>query len=109
MISIKIPDRGLLFAVLFALVIPHSGAEPASFDSATGQLTLPEVLVDGQTYTNTVLLLSLDGRYQILSFTPPALPEKCGTQTCSSGLMCCNASCGICAPPGGVCIQIACE
>ncbi len=32
----------------------------------------------------------------------------CGTNTCGRGQYCCNASCGICAPDGGVCIQLAC-
>lgn len=39
------------------------------------------------------------------------LPDKhdtCGTKTCGAGEYCCNASCGICAPLGGACIQIAC-
>jgi hypothetical protein len=34
--------------------------------------------------------------------------ESCGSNTCPSGQQCCNASCGICAPPGSACIQIAC-
>lgn len=33
----------------------------------------------------------------------------CGSGTCGAGTVCCNASCGICTPPGGVCIQLACE
>jgi hypothetical protein len=36
-------------------------------------------------------------------------PEACGDSYCAEGLVCCNASCGICTEPGGVCIQIACE
>lgn len=36
------------------------------------------------------------------------LGEKCGMNTCPADQTCCNASCGICAPPGGGCIQIAC-
>jgi hypothetical protein len=39
----------------------------------------------------------------------PAPGPTCGPNTCPAGQTCCNASCGICAPPGGVCIQIACE
>jgi hypothetical protein len=35
--------------------------------------------------------------------------EICGKSTCSEGTTCCNASCGMCAPPGFACIQIACE
>jgi hypothetical protein len=34
--------------------------------------------------------------------------ETCGKNVCPSGQVCCNASCGICAPPDGACIQIAC-
>lgn len=35
--------------------------------------------------------------------------EVCGTSVCSTDQTCCNASCGLCAPRGGACIQIACE
>jgi hypothetical protein len=35
--------------------------------------------------------------------------EKCGDVTCASGQVCCNASCGICTPPGYSCIQLACQ
>jgi hypothetical protein len=35
--------------------------------------------------------------------------ESCGAVSCGPGLECCNASCGICTPPGRVCIQIACD
>jgi len=28
---------------------------------------------------------------------------------CPAGQVCCNASCGICTPPGFACIQIACQ
>ncbi len=34
---------------------------------------------------------------------------QCGKNTCAQGDVCCNASCGICTPPDGACIQIACE
>ncbi|MBS4097121.1 MAG: protease inhibitor I42 family protein [Sulfuricella sp.] len=45
-------------------------AETPSFDAATGRLTLPEVLIGDQSYSNGVLLLSADGRYSVLSLTP---------------------------------------
>jgi hypothetical protein len=32
----------------------------------------------------------------------------CGTKVCAPGQYCCNASCGLCAPIGAACIQIAC-
>jgi hypothetical protein len=34
--------------------------------------------------------------------------KPCGGRTCGAKEYCCNASCGICAPVGGGCIQIAC-
>lgn len=39
----------------------------------------------------------------------PTAPIECGGTTCATGEYCCNASCGLCAPRGAVCIQIACE
>ena len=35
--------------------------------------------------------------------------EQCGVRVCPRGLVCCNASCGICVEPGEFCIQIACD
>jgi hypothetical protein len=35
--------------------------------------------------------------------------EKCGNNICKAGEYCCNASCGICAPAGGLCTMQACE
>lgn len=34
--------------------------------------------------------------------------EPCGANVCTDGLVCCNASCGICAPPDAACTTIAC-
>jgi hypothetical protein len=39
---------------------------------------------------------------------PPKV-TPCGDTVCTGGDVCCNASCGICTPPDGACIQIACE
>jgi len=33
----------------------------------------------------------------------------CGGNACGAGQYCCNPSCGICAPLGAACIQIACN
>jgi hypothetical protein len=33
----------------------------------------------------------------------------CGRATCASGQVCCNASCGICTPPDGMCAQLECS
>jgi hypothetical protein len=37
-----------------------------------------------------------------------ATGESCGPVTCGAGLVCCNASCGICTEPDGSCAAIAC-
>lgn len=33
---------------------------------------------------------------------------RCGDRQCGGGQVCCNESCGICTPPGGVCTQQLC-
>jgi hypothetical protein len=45
----------------------------------------------------------------VCACVPLAQGEACGPNTCAAGEVCCNASCGICTPPDGACIQIACE
>lgn len=35
----------------------------------------------------------------------PIRPQKCGSVLCPSGTTCCNALCGICTPPGMMCVQ----
>jgi hypothetical protein len=39
----------------------------------------------------------------------PDVGAPCGAVSCAAGQVCCNSSCGICTPPGGVCIQLACN
>ena len=39
----------------------------------------------------------------------PVEGGKCGVATCGLGEFCCNESCGVCAPIGGVCTQVVCE
>lgn len=35
-------------------------------------------------------------------------PIPCGSNLCQKGTFCCNASCGVCAPLGGACLDIFC-
>ena len=51
-----------------------------------------------------------------LSFAAPGCGHSgagggvaCGKARCAVGDVCCNASCGICTPPGGVCTQQVCS
>lgn len=39
----------------------------------------------------------------------PSKGEVCGSTLCATGDVCCNASCGICTPPDGFCIMLACS
>jgi hypothetical protein len=44
-------------------------------------------------------------------YLPPSPAEEgepCGQNSCGAGSYCCNASCGMCAPEGAACIQVAC-
>jgi len=39
----------------------------------------------------------------------PAQQVACGKATCAAGEVCCNPSCGLCAPPDGMCTQQFCD
>lgn len=52
---------------------------------------------------------SHDGQAQCIPVEPAGGGVACGRATCEPGMVCCNASCGICTPPDGVCTQQACE
>jgi hypothetical protein len=41
--------------------------------------------------------------------TPASGGVPCGNTTCAEGRVCCNASCGICTPPDGMCTQQFCN
>jgi hypothetical protein len=62
---------------------------------------------DGHSYSNECLAagagVSIDHEGECKS------GATCGAVVCGDGLECCNASCGICVPPGGSCTQQACE
>ncbi len=62
--------------------------------------------------TCTVMMLCIQGYVwddKSCSCVPdPNAGTPCGPTTCSGGDVCCNASCGICTPPGGFCTQQVC-
>ncbi len=57
----------------------------------------------------TVIALCIEGYNWDETLCECVPAEPCGAGYCPAGEVCCNASCGICTPPDGVCIQIACE
>ncbi len=65
------------FKILVTLVLLNFSnliyAATPSYDPITGHLNLPEVLINDRSYSNIVLVLGFDGRYQILSLTSPVL------------------------------------
>ncbi len=52
---------------------------------------------------------SRDGQAQCIPLESASDGVPCGGATCEPGMVCCNASCGICTPPDGACTQQACE
>ena len=63
---------------------------------------------DDNTYSNDCLAASAGVSLEDTGECQPD-GEPCGAVVCDNGLECCNASCGICVGPGGVCTQEACE
>jgi hypothetical protein len=82
--------------VLVAILSLGANAGPVSLESRQIPCTLPCPF----TY-----------QCKIVNGKPACVPQtKCGQVICPSGQTCCNASCGICAPPGVLCAHIvACK
>ncbi|HVH41471.1 MAG TPA: hypothetical protein VM925_03980 [Labilithrix sp.] len=52
---------------------------------------------------------SHDGKGVCIPMASKDAGVPCGRATCEPGMVCCNASCGICTPPDGMCTQQACD
>jgi hypothetical protein len=94
--------------------ITETGASKESIEAAQAALALKggTILVAGTHETITGPAgegKSLTASEFYLKANAAKPDEPCGDNTCGAGEYCCNASCGICAPEGGACIQIACE
>lgn len=48
------------------------------------------------------------GEEALEAVEPSPLGPECGRTSCNVGDVCCNASCGICTPPDGMCTQQVC-
>jgi hypothetical protein len=66
---------------------------------------------DGRTHSNAceAARAGVSARQDGACGPPASAGPACGARRCAAGQVCCNASCGICTPPGGACIQIFCS
>jgi len=72
------------------------------------QIHAPVCGCDGRTYSNACVAASAG--MSVRHEGECEAGEPCGAVViCETGLECCNASCGVCVPPGGVCTQEICE
>ncbi|KAK3335126.1 hypothetical protein B0T19DRAFT_405661 [Cercophora scortea] len=78
------------------------GTIASPLESRTESLNLPCLL---KLCTSGTICQVVDGKAQCV----PETGIKCGPVKCLAGTYCCNASCGICAKPGFLCTQQACE
>ena len=95
---------------IHGLDLAAAGADQAALDDGQAALTTTGVLVAGSHTTITgpagagVSLAAAEFYTKVVG----ANGEPCGQSVCEVGAFCCNASCGICAPTGGACIELAC-
>ncbi len=95
---------------IHGLNLAASGADQAALDDGNAALFTAGVLVVGS--HNTITGPAGDGvelvSAEFYTLFAAANGEPCGEGVCEAGSFCCNASCGICAPMGGGCIELAC-
>ncbi len=95
---------------LGGLDLTASGGSDDDLALASTQIVAAGLMVSG---THDVITGPAGVAPQLLAaefYLPIGTPvgEACGNTVCAVGDFCCNESCGICAPPGGSCIEIAC-
>ena len=72
------------------------------------QVVMPVCGCDGVTYTNDCHRIQAGVSFDHDGQCEQAPPVQCGANTCASGQVCCNESCGICAAPGESCSKRMC-
>lgn len=64
-------------------VAAGNASAQATFNAATGRVVIPTVNVSGTTYRDVTLQLDPDGRFTLVSLTPPA-PAATGFEPCTA-------------------------
>ncbi|MBW2458047.1 MAG: hypothetical protein JRI68_26315 [Deltaproteobacteria bacterium] len=97
-------------AQIAGLDLGTTGASQAQIQAGQSELAMDGLMVSAnhQTVTGPAgegQALAAVELYARLGSHPG---EPCGNNVCQPTEFCCNPSCGICAPHGGACIEIAC-
>lgn len=97
---------------IHALDLAASGASDKAVEAGLGELYATGILVAGEhgiISGPAGIGTSLIASEFYSRLTPTQGGEACGDAVCGAGTYCCNASCSMCAPEGGACIQIVCQ
>lgn len=93
-----------------AAVAPAPASAPAAIQGPSNfQSTAPAapVLAPSPTPSNVPAPSSVPSASNSVNLSQDSV--MCGPNTCNSGMVCCNASCGICAAPGATCDTSLCD
>jgi len=99
--------RSLVLGCSLALTIVGCGQSDTSRGEVSGSRISPAMRQSG---CRTVCPTCAPGQPcpQFCRIECPPGVVPCGPSTCTHHEVCCNESCGICTPPGGVCTQQQC-
>ncbi|KAL7559231.1 hypothetical protein ACA910_013120 [Epithemia clementina (nom. ined.)] len=82
----------------------HDGHHNVKVDDESSMMPSMEPSMDPSMEPSDMPSMNEDDPY-----TDDDMAVPCGASVvCPVGQVCCNSSCGICTPPGGLCIQLAC-
>jgi hypothetical protein len=82
---------------------PSDTCDPAAGGADCGGICVCKQTVD------CIIGSTFDPSPSVCACVPSVTPIPCGKSMCGAGDYCCNASCGMCAPRGAMCIQIVCD
>lgn len=94
--------------LLLAVVCCCSGAPSVFAQDSTCAIKI--LCAEGFTalYLNNCKATCVPNAAQAPEVVPVSGATPCGDKFCAEGQVCCNASCGICTPPGGFCTMQVC-